>query len=140
MTFAIQPMSIEHYEAALSLWQVAEGVGLSGSDSPEGVARFLDRNPGTSFVAYAGETLVGAVLSGHDGRRGYIHHLAVQPVYRRQGLGQALVEQCLAALAQAGIDKCHLFVFKQNETALQFWRGSGWTERVELVIMSRYSV
>lgn len=140
MSFTIQPMTIEHYKAILSLWQVAEGVGLSDADSQEGIARFLARNPGLSFVVYVGETLAGAVLSGHDGRRGYIHHLAVQPAYRRQGLGQALVEQCLAALAQAGIDKCHLFVFKQNEAALQFWQRTGWTERVELVIMSRYPV
>src|SRR5262245_47853322 len=117
MSFAIQEMSIEHYEAVLNLWQAAEGVGLSDADSYEGIARFLDRNPGLSYVAYVGETLAGAILSGHDGRRGYIHHLAVDPAYRRQGLGQALVEHCLAALAQAGIDKCHLFVFKQNEAA-----------------------
>ena len=140
MSFTIQPMSIEHYDAVLSLWQAVEGVGLSDADSREGIARFLAHNPGLSFLAYIGETLAGAVLSGHDGRRGYIHHLAVQPAYRRQGLGQTLVEQCLAALAQAGIDKCHLFVFKQNTTALQFWQRTGWTERVELVIMSRYSV
>jgi N-acetylglutamate synthase len=139
MTFTIQPMTIEHYEAVLSLWQAAEGVGLSEADSREGITRFLACNPGLSFVVYVGETLAGAVLSGHDGRRGYIHHLAVDPAYRRQGIGQALVEQCLAALAQAGIDKCHLFVFRQNMAALQFWQRTGWTERVEVVLMSHYS-
>jgi N-acetylglutamate synthase len=139
MIFTIQEMNIEHYEAILSLWQAAEGVGLSGTDSPEGLARFLARNPGSSFVAYVDETLAGAVLSGHDGRRGYIHHLAVDPAYRQQGLGRALAERCLAALAQAGIDKLHIFVFKQNRAALQFWQSVGWTERVEIVLMSRYS-
>jgi N-acetylglutamate synthase len=139
MEFTIQEMRIEHYKTVMSLWQAAEGVGLSQTDSREGIARFLARNPGLSFVAYAGETLAGAILSGHDGRRGYIHHLAVQPVYRRQGLGRILVEQCLTALAQAGIDKLHIFVFKQNEAAVQFWQRTGWTERVELLMMSRYS-
>ena len=81
--------------------------------------------------------LVGAVLCGHDGRRGYMHHLAVQTAYRRQGIGQALVEHCLARLKAAGIDKCHIFVYSANQAGQAFWKKTGWVLRANLVLMSR---
>ena len=77
MTFSISPLTIESYDAVLALWKQCEGVGLSDADSKEGIQRYLDRNPGMSFVATASGVVVGAVLAGHDGRRGYVHHLAV---------------------------------------------------------------
>lgn len=107
--------------------------------SEEGVARFLDCNPGLSFVAREGGQLVGAVLCGHDGRRGYIHHLAVSKPYRCQGVGRALAGQCLSALRAAGIHKCHLFVFDDNQEAIAFWKKMGWTQRIELTVMSQYT-
>jgi len=139
MSIVIREMTIQDYDEVLALWQTSEGVGLSDADSEESVARYLERNPGLSFVACDGEHLVGAILCGHDGRRGYIHHLAVSESHRRQGLGRALVERCLSALRQAGIDKCHLFVFADNRDTIAFWKGIGWTQRVELVMMSQYT-
>ncbi|MFQ5812529.1 MAG: GNAT family N-acetyltransferase [Anaerolineae bacterium] len=138
MSIVIREMAIRDYDQVLALWQTSEGVGLSDADSEEGAARFLDRNPGLSFVARDDEHLVGAVLCGHDGRRGYIHHLAVSNSRRRQGLGRALVERCLSALRRAGIGKCHIFVFADNQDTIAFWKSIGWTQRVELVMMSRY--
>ncbi|MQK65990.1 GNAT family N-acetyltransferase, partial [Escherichia coli] len=88
------------------------GVGLSDADSFENVARFLERNPGLSFVATDAERVVATILCGHDGRRGLIHHLLVAPTHRRQGLGRALLSRALAALGQAQIQKCHLLVFR----------------------------
>jgi ribosomal protein S18 acetylase RimI-like enzyme len=139
MSMVIREMTIRDYDEVVGLWQSSEGVGLSDADSREGVARFLKRNPGLSFVAREGEHLVGVVLCGHDGRRGYIHHLAVSKSHRRQGLGRALVERCLSALGQDGIGKCHLFVFAANGDAIAFWKNVGWTERVELIMMSQYT-
>jgi ribosomal protein S18 acetylase RimI-like enzyme len=134
MGIVIREMSIQDYDEVLALWRASEGVGLSDADSEEGVARFLDRNPGLSFVAWDGEHLVGVVLCGHDGRRGYIHHLAVSKPHRRQGLGRALVERCLSALRRAGIGKCHIFVFADNQDTIAFWKKIGWTQRVELIM------
>lgn len=139
MSVKITPMTPHHYEQVLALWHTSEGIGLSAADSPAAIARYLDRNPDLSFVAYDGETLVGAVLCGHDGRRGFIHHLAVAPSHRRVGVGRALVERCLSALHTAGIDKCHLFVFASNHHARAFWQATGWFERPELVLISRYT-
>ena len=92
-----------------------------------------------SFLAEETGALVGAVLCGHDGRRGYIHHLVVKESHRRQGIGKALVGRCLEALHQANIDKCHLFVFVDNQLAIDFWKQTGWTQRIDLTVMSHYT-
>jgi len=137
MSIAIRDMDIEDYESVYRLWKNVEGIGLSDADSKEGINRFLEHNPGLSFVAVDGVQIVGAALCGHDGRRGYIHHLAVANAYRRQGIGKSLVGRCMYALMRIGIAKCHLFVFDDNQEAIRFWNKVGWTERVELMMMSQ---
>jgi len=137
--FEIREMTIQDFEPVLALWQASEGIGLSDSDSRESIASFLERNPGLSFLARKGDLLLGAVLCGHDGRRGYIHHLAVNQSHRHQGIGKALVDYCLNSLKLAGIQKCHLFVFHDNYDAISFWMKCGWTKRIDLVVMSHYT-
>ena len=137
MPVNIRSMTIEDYPAAYALWEKAEGVGLSTADQPQAIASYLARNPGISQAAFDGEKLVGIMLCGHDGRRGYIHHLVVADSHRRQGLGRRLVEEGLAALARAGIQKCHIFVFTQNQNAIDFWDEIGWERRQDLMLMSR---
>lgn len=137
MAFELAPFSMADYAEALALWQTAEGIGLSDVDSPEGIRSYLHRNPGMSFVARCDGALTGAVLCGHDGRRGYLHHLAVAPAWRGQGIGRGLVDGCLQALRSAGIRKCHLFVFNANPAAFSFWRHIGWTPRADLAVVSR---
>lgn len=137
MSVAVREMTIEDYDPVYALWEASEGVGLSDADSKEGIHRFLERNPGLSFVALDGDQLVGAALCGHDGRRGYIHHLSVVRSHRRQGIGKSLVGRCMYALMRIGIAKCHLFVFDENQEAIKFWNKVGWTERVELMMMSQ---
>ncbi|MCD6520166.1 MAG: GNAT family N-acetyltransferase [Anaerolineae bacterium] len=139
MEIIYREMSSDDYDNLIRLWRMVEGVGLSEADSPEGIAQFLQRNPGLSMVAYEGTTLVGALMCGHDGRRGYLHHLAIHPHYRHQGIAKTLVEKCLQKLAQEGITKCPLFVLRENRNALSFWEHIGWTERQELVMMSKYT-
>ncbi len=132
----IRPFQMEDYPAVMALWRATQGIGLSSADEPAAIAAYLERNPGLSFVAWVEGRLAGAVLCGSDGRRGYLHHLAVAPEFRRQGIGAALVERCLAGLKAAGIGKCHLFVFHQNAEAQAFWKRTGWKLRSDLVIMS----
>ena len=139
MSVVIREMTMRDYGEVLALWRTSKGVGLSDADSEESIASYLHRNPGLSFVARDGKHLVGCVLCSHDGRRGYIHHLAVSESQRRQGLGRALVERCLSALRRDGIDKCHIFVFADNRDTIAFWKSIGWTQRVELVMMSQYT-
>jgi putative acetyltransferase len=118
-------MTTDDYDKVLALWQNTENVALSDTDAREPLERFLDRNPGLSQVAHRDGKLVGAILCSHDGRRGYLHHLAVDSCYRRQGIGSALVQRCLTALAQEGIVKCNIFIVEENATGMAFWEHNG---------------
>jgi len=136
MPITIAPFYIERYDEVLALWRRCSGVGLSSADERERIDRYLTRNPGMSFVAAVGSEVVGTILGGHDGRRGYIHHLAVDDAYRRRGIGKRLVEKCLAALEEAGMQKVHLFIFHENEDGIAFWEANGWELRGDIVVMS----
>src|SRR6185369_10660850 len=125
-----------HVLGARALWVKSDGVGLSSADEPDALAAFLSRNPGQSFVAvYTGE-IVGTILCGHDGRRGLIHHLVVDPAHQRQGLARRLLRSALQALRRERIDKCHLLVFKSNAPGLAFWRAVGAEQRVSIALFS----
>ena len=130
----IRAMTVNDYEKVYDLWMSCRGMGLNDlDDSAEGIARFLQRNPGTCFVAAEGDAIAGAVTAGHDGRRGYIYHTAVRPEYRRQGIGQKLVDAALQALKGCGIHKVALVVFEKNETGNAFWEEMGFTVRDDLI-------
>ena len=133
----IQAMTIADYDDALALWQATEGLGLSAADSREAITRYLARNPGLSFVARDDEgNLIGTVLCGHDGRRGYLYHLAVRSDSRGRGLGRSLAGHCLEALRRQGIEKCHAFVKRSNVAGQSFWQRTDWIER-NLVLVSK---
>jgi N-acetylglutamate synthase len=136
MAALIREFTMGDYPAAYALWSRTEGIGLSRADEPDNVARFLARNPGLSFVAVDDGRLVGAVLCGNDGRRGFLHHLAVERQSRGAGIGRRLVEHCLGALAEVGLHKCHLFVLNENAEGRRFWKRIGWEERTTLTVMS----
>ena len=134
--FNLRPMTLDDYEVVYALWQSIPGIGLSVSDERDAIAAFLDRNPGLSAVvtsAHAG--IVGVVLCGHDGRRGYLHHLAVQPQYRKRGIAKLLVEHSLSLLREAHILKCNIFLFRSNESGSAFWRHNGWVTRDDLSVL-----
>lgn len=135
-TPVIREMTMADYDSVLELWRQTPWIGLSQADERPALAAYLARNPGTSFVALAGGRVAGAILAGHDGRRGLIHHLAVAEDRRRQGLGRALVDKCLAALANQGLGKCHLFVFTENQAGREFWESLGFGVRDDLRLMS----
>lgn len=135
--FHLRPMIEDDIPAALLLWQGLPGIGLRDADSPQALAKYLIRNPGCSFVAVLQSgKLVGVSLAGHDGHRGYLHHVAVDPEYRKQGLGRLLVDACLTALKAEGIEKVHLWVKADNDAGKSFWNYLGWRERTDIVLMS----
>jgi putative acetyltransferase len=130
-------MAASDLAVVLDLWGRIDGVGLNESDTPERLRTFLDRNPDLSQVARDGSRLIGAVLCGHDGRRGYLHHLAVVPAFRGRGVGRKLVANCLVSLAALGILKCNIFLYVDNELGQRFWDRSGWSARRDLKILQR---
>lgn len=133
----IRPLSIADYDALIELMQHTPGVSFRDADSRASTARYLERNPGLSFVCEADGLIVACLMSGHDGRRGYLQHLIVRPDYRRRGIARALVERCLDELEKLGILKCHLDVFRSNADALAYWEKQGWTRRTDI---HRYSL
>jgi ribosomal protein S18 acetylase RimI-like enzyme len=120
--------SIEDYDAAFELWQRVEGVEVAEGDQKEGVAQFITRNPGLSRVAVDGSKVIGVAMCGHDGRRGHIYHVAVDPPYRRYGLGKRLVQECLDGLRQAGIMRAIILVSDYNLGGAEFWKRAGWED------------
>jgi ribosomal protein S18 acetylase RimI-like enzyme len=135
--YSFREMTISDYERVLALWQRNAGLDLSDADSREGIYTFLVRNPGLCFVCDEGERLIGTILCGHDSRRGYLYHLAVDEARRKQGLGRQLTQMSLDALCRLGIAKCHLFVYRDNEDAELFYDRMGWQKRTTLDIFSK---
>jgi putative acetyltransferase len=131
----VRPFRVEDYDAVVALWRRTEGVGLNESDTRRAIAAYLRHNPRLSFVAEKDGRIIGAVLCGHDGRRGYLHHLAVSKRHRKCGIGRRLVGVCLAKLRKAGIQKCNIFIFANNAAGMKFWTHTGWNLRTELRLM-----
>jgi len=120
----------------LALLARCEGIGRRSADSPAALRRFLQRNPDLSVVAVEKRQVIGCAFVGHDGRRGYLHHVAVDPDHRRAGLGRRIVDLALARLLAIGIEKVHCDVFRTNKPALRFWRAAGWQRRDDLARLS----
>ena len=134
----IRVMSIDDYDAIYQLWLNTPGMGLNTSDdSREGIDKYLQRNPSTSFVAVEGGEITGVIMAGHDGRRGFIHHTAVKTSERTKGLGSALVDAAMNALKEEGINKVAMVVFSKNELGNTFWENRGFTTREDLVYRNK---
>jgi ribosomal protein S18 acetylase RimI-like enzyme len=125
-TCSLRVMTEVDIDPARALWGEAEGVELAEGDSPAEIAAYLRRNPGASQVAVAEGRLVGAVLAGHDGRRGFLYHLAVARSHRGRGLGRALVGRSLETLRREGVRRVLILVARDNDGGRAFWRGCGW--------------
>ncbi|MBP3805367.1 MAG: GNAT family N-acetyltransferase [Oribacterium sp.] len=134
----IRLMTIEDYEKVYQLWLSCSGMGLNNlDDSKDGIAKYLDRNPDTCFVAEKSDEIIGVIISGHDGRRGFIYHTAVNPEYRNQGIAKMLVEEAMDALKANGINKVALVVFDRNKDGNAFWEKVGFTVREDLVYRNK---
>lgn len=139
MNTEIRCMTAEDYDGVYALWTNTPGMGLHGfEDSREGIEKFLKRNPGCSFVAVEGNNIIGAVLGGHDGRKGYIYHAAVEITKRSRGIGTSLMDAVSEALIREGITKLGLLVYCRNEIGNAFWNSSGWSKRDDVNYYSLY--
>ena len=131
--YSIRVMTEADYDEVYRLWMSIRGFGIrSLDDSREGVLRFLRRNPVTSMVAESGGRIVGAILCGHDGRRGCLYHVCVNEDYRKRGIGRAMAAACMRALKEEDINKVSLIAFKSNALGNHFWKDVGWTFREDL--------
>lgn len=134
----IRVMKIEDYEGVYDLWINTPGMGLNTTDdSKEGIEKYLKRNPNTCFVAEDEGKIIGVIMAGNDGRRGYICHTAVHPDYRNQGIARRMVESALQALDNEGINKVALVAFRRNTDGNAFWEKMGFTERIDLTYRNK---
>ena len=129
----VRVMTIEDYPQVYALWMSIHGFGIrTVDDSREGVEKFLKRNPATSVVAVEDGRVIGAILCGHDGRRGCFYHVCVAEDKRQRAIGKQMATFAMHALKAEGINKVSLIAFKSNEVGNRFWRSVGWTYRDDL--------
>lgn len=134
----IRKMEISDYKSVYNLWISCKGMGLNDvDDSEKGISRFLERNPETCFVAVDNDEIIGVILCGNDGRRGYIYHTAVKPSERNNGIGTKLVDRAMKAFEDIGITKVALVVFEKNETGNTFWEKKGFISREDLIYRNK---
>jgi ribosomal protein S18 acetylase RimI-like enzyme len=121
----------------LNLWgHAGPGIQLRRSDEPVQILKKLQRDPDLFLLAEVDNELVGAVLGGFDGRRGMMYHLAVDPPYRRQGIGEALMQELERRLIEKGCIRYYLLVTKDNQEALRFYEARGW-QQMELYVYGK---
>ena len=134
----LRKMKLEDYNNVYALWMSCAGMGLNNlDDSKEGIDKFLKRNPDTCFVAIDKDIIVGVIMVGNDGRRGYIYHTSVHPKFRMQGIGKKLVNTALDSLLQLGINKVALVVFERNKTGNEFWEKMGFASRNDIIYRNK---
>ena len=133
--FSLRSFGSADIAPALKLWREVPGLGIGLSDRPKDIVAFLQRNPDLSQVATSEDRIVGTLLCGHDGRRGFLYHLGVAPAFQRQGIGRTLVESCVARLEASGIPRTTIHIFATNESAIKFWQSIGWHFRPDLAVM-----
>lgn len=141
MKIAYREMQPSDLPAAQELWRHTEHMGIGTADELSELRKFLDKNPGLSRVATtpAGGTdrLVGTVLTGYDGRRAYLYHLAVHQDYRGRGIAAGLLEAVVVRLTEMGVERCHIMIYVENTAGIAAWRRLGWNDRPDIAVMSR---
>lgn len=132
----IREMTIDDYDEVYEMWQITTKRALSKADERDQMERYLKHNAGMSQVAVVDGKIVGTVLAGHDGRRGFIHHMAVLPEFRRKKIGHALAQTAIQKIREQGIDKTHILCYQNNETGQSFWRDFGFEKREDVFVYS----
>ncbi len=131
----IEKFTIELYEEIVMLWRKA-GVSVGSSDTREELERLLQRNPNLFLIGKLDKKIIGVVIGGFDGRRGYVHHLAVDPDYQKKGYGKMIMDELIEKFRKIGVHKIHLFIEKYNKNVVEFYQNLGWEIRDDLIMMS----
>ena len=132
----IREMTIADYEEIFEMWQTTTKRALSEADEKSHIERYLNRNKGLSQVAVVDGKIVGTVLAGHDGRQGFIHHMAVMPEYRRHHIGQKLAKTAVEKIKAEGIAEVYIFSFRDNSVGQSFWKNLGFEKRDDVFVFS----
>lgn len=131
----IENFTMESYETVINIWRKS-GISIGSSDTKEELERMLQRNPTLFLIGKINKRIIGVVMGGSDGRRGYIHHLAIDPDYQRRGYGKMILDRLIEKFRQMGVHKVHLFIEKYNIDVVKFYQNLGWEIREDLIMMS----
>ncbi|MFX0024209.1 MAG: GNAT family N-acetyltransferase [Candidatus Hermodarchaeota archaeon] len=131
----IETFSMESYDDIISIWRKA-GISVGSTDTKEEIKRILDKNPQLFLIGKIDQKIIGVVMGGFDGRRGYVHHLAVDPDYQKKGYGKMIMDELILRFRKLGVHKVHLFIEKYNKEVVNFYQNLGWEIRDDLIMMS----
>ncbi len=136
-TFQLCTFTMDDYEQVIDLWLRA-GIRIGPSDSREGIGRRLRRDEDLFLVALdEHKRVIGAVLGGFDGRRGWVNHLAVEPTLRTRGVGRALLVTLEERLRAHGCLKVNLLVASDNTGVLGFYEKQGF-QSSDVIFMEKW--
>ena len=131
----IENFTMESYELVVDLW-IKSGISVGSTDTREELERMLQRNPNIFLIGKINNSVIGVVMGGFDGRRGYVHHLTIDPDYQRRGYGKIIMADLIEKFRKIGVHKIHLFIEKYNKDVVEFYRNLGWEIRDDLIMMS----
>lgn len=132
----VHEFALSDYEATVRLWKEA-GLILRPGDDLDSIRLKLQRDADLFLLAKEGDEVVGCVLGGWDGRRGWIYHLAVKPSRQRGGIGKALIRELEARLADKGAKRVNAQIYQSNTTSLRFFEACGYEVRPDLVMIGK---
>ena len=130
MKYRITEMQLDRFNELIDFWKSCEGIYLSDDDEYENLKIYLKRNQKLNFIVLHENRIIATIKCSHDGRRGYIHHLAVQKEFRKEDIAIELINKCLEQLQKIGIRKYRVFVQDSNKEAINFWKHIGFDEQV----------
>lgn len=131
----IEKFTMEFYETVVNLWKKA-GINVGSTDTRKELERMLQRNPNLFLIGKVDNSVIDVVMGGFDGRRGYVHHLAIDPDYQRRGYGKMLMNDLIEKFRKMSVHKIHLFIEKYNKDVVEFYQNLGWEMRDDLIMMS----
>lgn len=131
----IERFSMKFYKEVIELWRKT-GISVGSTDTKEELKRMVERNPHLFLIGKKDEKVIGAVMGGFDGRRGYVHHLAVHPNYQKKGYGKMIIDELMKRFRKMRVHKVHLFIEKYNKEVVKFYQNLGWDIRDDLIMMS----
>jgi len=127
--------NIEMYERVYELWKIC-GITLGSSDTRDQIERVLDYSSDLFFVGIEDSEIIAVVIGAFDGRRGYVHHLAVDPKVQKKGYGRLMMQELHKKFKERKIHKVHLFIEADNEGVIEFYKKVGWHTREDFKMMS----
>ena len=137
MNILLRIMEVSDIPASIELWKNMKGLAIRGSDNIRDLSEHVKMNSSHNFVAASGDRLIGTVLGGFDGRRGYIYHLAVHEDFRKKNTGRELMERCFQSFKEINVSKCHMMVLSDNTEAQEFYAKIGCELRTEILVYSK---